>query len=198
MRSTALAILTASSLAVAGLATAVTAQPIDGAAAEGMLFGADTARVAVNPRAALSEEDEQMLRLLVESNEFTYYGAIAFAPGDGIVSPSLQGAFNYHDVDTASRTALTACEAARSPDAGACILALQLFPSGYAPRAFQLSQDATRAFGAMRDAGGEQAFAVSTTTGAFGAGTGQGADLKALSACQQTEGATDCAVVVKD
>ena len=64
---------------------------IDRLAAEGMLFGADTARVAVNPRAALSEEDEQMLRLLVESNEFTYYGAIAFAPGDGIVSPSLQG-----------------------------------------------------------------------------------------------------------
>ena len=55
-----------------------------------------------------------------------------------------------------------------------------------------------RQIGAMRDTGGEQAFAVSTTTGAFGAGTGQGADLKALSACQQTEGATDCAVVVKD
>ncbi|WP_425050241.1 5-aminolevulic acid synthase [Psychromarinibacter sp. S121] len=193
MRSTALAIL-----AAAALPAAAAAQPIGGDAAEEMLFSADAARVAINPRAGLSPEEDQTLRLLVESNGFTYYGAIAFAPGDGIMSESLQGAFNYHDVETASRTALLACEAMRSPDAGACILALQLFPSGYAPRAFQLSQDATRAFAKMRAAGEETAFAISATTGAFGVGTGQAADLKALSACQDTVGADDCAVVVSD
>ncbi|MDF0600063.1 5-aminolevulic acid synthase [Psychromarinibacter sp. C21-152] len=190
--------LTLLSLAAALVLPALAAaQPIDGETAAPMLFG-DAVSVAVNPGAGLNEKDAEIVDILVRSNDFSYYGAIAFSPEEGLMSESLQGAFNFHDVQTASRAALAACSQAKQPGTEACVVAAQLFPRGYQPRTFQLSQDATAAFADYAESDGPKAIALSASTGAYGIGTGGDAQAQAVAECNAQAGARDCRIAVAD
>lgn len=174
------------------------AAPLKGTDAQAMLFSGEGVKVAINQGAGLSETDAKTLRILVESNGFNYYGAIAFSPDDGIMSESLQGAFNYHDVNNASRVAIAACNAAKKPASRPCIVGAQVFPSGYKPGRFQISQAATAEFGRYLQTEGARALAISASTGGFGFGAGASAEAAALQACRKEAKRNDCRVVVKD
>ncbi|WP_172293927.1 5-aminolevulic acid synthase [Pseudoruegeria sp. HB172150] len=180
------------------MATHAFAQPLTGAEAKDLLFNADELVVAVNPAAELSDKDRNTLDILVESNGFGYYGAISFAPEEGLLSESLQGAFNFHSVEDANAAARAACEASRKPDGSPCIIAAQLLPQRWRPARFQLSQDATRAFEGYLEEAGEKALASSSTTGAFAVGTGEDAESTALEECNARAPDKDCVIALRN
>jgi hypothetical protein len=185
-------------LALALLPALASAQPKAGAAVEGQLFDAGGAALAVNKAAGLDAEARGMLETLVAANGFKYYGAIAFSPDEGLVSESLQGAFNYHDINAAAAAALSACGKAKKPASAGCILAAQILPRGYSPRGFQLSQDATAAFAGYRKAGQGGALAISPVSGAYGVARGAAAGPEALAACNAKAPRRDCVLAVRD
>lgn len=185
----------AAALVVPGLAAA---QAITGETAKPMLFSATGVNVAVNPGAGLNEKDAEVLDILVKTNDFKYYGAIAFSPDQGLMSESLQGAFNFHDIQAASRAALTACTRAKARGSAACVVAAQIFPRGYTSRSFQLSQDATAAFDNYESVSEDKAIALSRATGAYGIGTGSDAEAEAVSKCNANANTRDCRIVVRD
>lgn len=173
------------------------AAPIDAHTARAMLYPEGTGvRMAINEQARLSETDEKTLRILVESNAFGYFGAIAFSPDEGLMTEALQGAFDFHDVNAASQAAIAACNAVRKPGTAPCIVAAQVFPQGYAPGRLELSQSASAALAG--GANGGTALAASRASGAYGLGSGAEAGAAALAACNAKAPQKDCRVVIED
>lgn len=178
------------------LGGAAAAEVLDTAAARAQLF--PTRGQATQLSSRLSPADQATIRALIPLMEtqlrapVKYFGSIAFSPSEGLVSESLQGAFNHHSTEAADRAALAACDAAKSPGSAGCILAARILPRGYAPRPLTLSHDATLAFEkTFRKRRGPKAFAISPGTGGWGLGD---SDEAALKAC----GAGDCTIVVRD
>ncbi len=185
-------------LSLALVPALASAQPKTGGAVEAQLFDTTKPGLAFNQAAQLDAKSRGMIEALVTSNGFKYYGAIAFSPTEGLVSESLQGAFNYHDINTAAAAAVRACTEAKKRASAACILAAQILPRGYSPRPFQLSQDATAAFAGYRKAGGSGALAISPGSGAYGVARGAGAGPQALAACNAKAPRRDCVLAVRD
>lgn len=176
----------------------VLAEPLRVGEARRQLFRTEQVEVSVNPAANLDAEEEKALQALIATNSFKFYGAIAFAPSEGLISETLQGAFNYHDALNAQEAAVAACNAVRPQGTPGCIVAAQVLPRQWEPRDFQLSQDATAEFDEFRRLRGDKAFAISATSGGFGVGEGGTADVDALIECNRNAPARDCVIVVKN
>ncbi len=185
--------------ALAALPVAATAQAISGSDAGRLLFSGAGPAVAINPNAGLSELDRKTVEILIRTNDIAkYYGVIAFSPDEGLAARATQGAFNYHDVNTAAGVAIAECNRVRTRGSRPCIVAAQLLPSGYRSRPFQLSQDATNAFAEYSRIPGAKAMAASRSTGSFAVAQGATALGAAVAACNKAAPRNDCAIVVKD
>lgn len=187
------AVLAMASLGLAGMAAA---EPVDGKTARALAFKPKGVEVTLLPLEGLSEQDVKALTLAAEQQP--YYAAVALAPSEGLMSTATVAAANYHDVASAGAAALAACNAARKGGTP-CVIAAEVRPRGWEPRALSLSADAT--VGLRKDYGrarGEKALAISPATGKWAVGKGAGAEAAALATCAAHPGATDCTVVVAD
>ena len=181
-------------------ATAGIAQTFDEKSARAALF--PTKGYGIQVSGALSEKDRATAKALIpilgrETGQgVRYYTSIAYAPDQGLVSESLQGAVNFHSPSAADAAALAACEAIRR-GGRPCAIAARVVPKNYERRALTLSVDATAAFqGEYRRSKAPKALAVSPTSGAWGIGN---SDQSAIGACANSrERPRDCRVVVRD
>lgn len=177
------------------------AEPISGQAARAELF--DTSGIGLQLAGGLSDKERATIKTLIPlieqqtGTKAKFYGALAYAPDEGLVSEALQGAFNFHTVDAADAAALAACTKAKRPASGACRLAARILPPGYQKRAVSLSHDATQMFfDRYIPASGVKHFAVSRSTGAWGMAPSESG---AVRACEKdAKGARDCTVIFKD
>lgn len=187
----------AASLALVGLTLhPAQADPISGAEARDQLYPADRVEVVRHDVQRLAAEEVQILAAVAQTQK--YYAAVAFAPSLGLMSEATVMAANHHSVDAARTAALAEC-GARASGVGACVIAMEVRPAGWEARALQLSSDATEAFDRDFATGrGPRALAISTSTGLWGLGQGADAGAEALSACQGTSDAGDCAVAIID
>mgnify|MGYP001793008208 FL=1 len=185
------------SAAVVLIANAANGQTITAADAEQALFDPGPVEIAVLDLPFLSAEDKDVLGQIAMQQK--YYGAIAFAPDDGLLSESLMGAFNYHDMTEARAAALKGCEAQRA-GATPCAVVVELRPQGWeAGRALSLSGDATEAFNSQYSkAKGPKAMAISPSTGLFAVASDPAASGTATSACEALSQAGDCTVVLSE
>ena len=175
-------------------ATATTAEPISGKAAKKALFAPLKAEVQIMPEAGLAADQAQTLALVGESQP--YYGAVALAPDEGLMSEATVAAANFHDTASAAAAALADCNGKRKT-ASDCVIAAYIRPKGWKDAAFGLSSDATASFKSYDMKTG--ALAISAATGAFGMAAGAGAGEKALANCAaKNEMANDCVVAVQD
>ncbi|TDX30088.1 5-aminolevulic acid synthase [Rhodovulum visakhapatnamense] len=180
-----------------GAAVAASAEPVDGKAARKLVFKPKGAEVTVIDLPFLSEADRK--GLVFAGEQQPYYGAIAVAPSEGLISEATLAAANYHDVEAARAAALAGCDAARKPDGNPCVIAAEIRPKGWEPRALQLSADATE--GLRSDygrRGGPRAMAISESTGRWVVRKGPDAAAQALDACASASGASDCRLAVED
>ncbi|MBT8459259.1 MAG: hypothetical protein KJN60_06310, partial [Boseongicola sp.] len=121
------------------------AEPVSSAVAEAELF--NTTGIGLQLSQSLSEKERATIKALIPlieqqtGTKAKFYGALAYAPDEGLISEALQGAFNFHTVDAADRAALAACSAAKRASSGACRLAARILPPGYQKRAISLSLD---------------------------------------------------------
>lgn len=177
------------------------AEPIGGQAARLELF--DTAGIGLQLAQVLSDKERATIKTLIPlieqqtGTKAKFYGALAYAPDEGLVSETLQGAFNFHTIEAADRAAISACSAAKRATSGDCRLAARILPPGYQRRAVSLSHDATRVFfDRYTFLRGKKFFAVSRATGAWAMAASESA---ALAACAvDAKGANDCAVIIED
>jgi len=174
------------------------ASPITGSDARKLLFRGAKTSLVLNPSAPMTDVEKGALETLVATNGFQYYGAMAYAPDEGLISESLQGAFNFHSVESASQAALAACNAANAAGGQPCIVAAQIVPRRYERRDFQLSQDATAAIEEYRAIREEKAMAISPSSGGFGLGQGGTAEADALVECNRTAPQRDCVIAVRN
>lgn len=181
--------------------SAAGAEPMSGAAAQGQLF--DTTGIGLQLAQRLSEKERATIKTLVPlieqqtGTKAKFYGALAYAPDEGLISEALQGAFNFHSVEAADRAALAACSAAKRSTSGACALAARILPPGYKKRSISLSHDATRGFFEVYiPATGTKHFAASSSTGAWALAPSLNGAMRACA--QDTKGANDCSIVIKD
>ena len=183
------------------MATPAVSQSINGAEARAQLFSTKSESIQLSD--ALSKQDRATITALIPLMEkqmrtpVKYYSAIAYAPDEGLVSDSLQGAFNFHTTRAADAAALAACNKVKKSSSSDCRLAARVLPKGYKARELTLSYDATEGFNRVyRKQRGAKSFAISTTSGAWGLGA---TDAEAIASCNQDAGrATDCSVVIKD
>ena len=177
------------------------ADPMNGQEAGAELF--DTSGIGLQLAGGLSDKERATIKTLIPlieqqtGTKAKFYGALAYAPDEGLVSAALQGAFNFHTVDAADQAALQACTNAKQATSGACKLAARILPPGYQKRAISLSHDATQMFfDRYVSATGTKFFAASRGSGAWGMAPSQSG---ALRACERdAQGAKDCAIIVKD
>lgn len=170
------------------LSSLVEADVVDGKSAKQALFAPVTAEVEVLASAGLPKDQADALEMV--GGQQPYYGAIAISPDEGLMSEATVAAANYHDTDAASAAALAECNAKKTGKAD-CVVAALIRPRGWAPRALQLSSDATAGFNADYSAG---ALAVSVATGSWGIGAD---DAAAVQVCTEKNAQTkDCSVVV--
>ncbi|WP_224823489.1 5-aminolevulic acid synthase [Cognatishimia sp. MH4019] len=183
--------------ALALIAGAALAAPLTGKDARKALFKPGPVEIVVLDLPFLSAEDKAVLGQIAQQQK--YYGAIAFAPEDGLLSESLTGAFNFHDVTAARAAAIKGCKAQRTSD-NACEVVAELRPKGWeGGRALSLSGDATEAFGSeYRKAKSPKAMAVSPSTGLFAVATDPAAPGTATSQCEVLAQAGDCTVVLSE
>ena len=181
--------------AALGMALAASAAVLDGRAAKKALFAPDEIGVQVMKQSFLVDNQAEILAQV--ATQQPYYGAIAVSPGDGLMSDATIAAANYHSAEAATVAALAGCDAARKGEAPCVIVAL-VRPKGWEVRPIQLSADATSAFG--KDYGGKgAAFAVSSSSGAWGMAKGADASAAAVAACAAKFAAeSDCQVVIVD
>ena len=96
-------ILTRSAFALvlvsAALATPALAEPMTGKAAKKLLFAPVTAEVEILPEAGLSQDMADALDMVGEGQP--YYGAVAIAPEEGLMSEATVAAANFHDTTAA-------------------------------------------------------------------------------------------------
>jgi hypothetical protein len=191
---TALAALTF--LAAPALAAA---QAVDGDTAQAQLFDSKGRTVQIITYDVLSDRNKELLQLA--SREQKYYAAIAMAPAEGVLAEATVAAANYHSVADADAAALRACNGRRKggPE---CVVVARTVPKGHAARALELSVDATEDFRkTYRRAGAPKAMAISPATAKWAIMTGQGAQQRALDACNAQSaplGARDCELAVID
>lgn len=179
-------------LAVPALASVSHAQAISGQTAKDALFPPVVAEVEILAEAGLPADQAQVLVIVGEGQP--YYGAIAIAPEEGLMSEATVAAANFHDTAAATIAALAECNA-KKKTATECVVAGYIRPKGWQDNGFALSSDASAAFNDYDMKSG--AFAVSVTTGAFGMASGEGAAESAVQACvAKNEKATDCALVI--
>lgn len=183
--------------AAALIAGAAMAAPMTGKDARKALFKPGPVEIAVLDLPFLTEQDRTVLGQIAQQQK--YYGAIAFAPEDGLLSESLTGAFNFHDVPSARAAALRGCEAQRTSD-NPCEVVTELRPKGWEDgRALSLSGDATNAFRSeYRKARSPKAMAVSPSTGLFAVATDPAAPGTAMGQCEAIAQAGDCTVVLSE
>lgn len=179
------------------LSSSAFAEPLTGRDARKELFRPGPIEVEVLDLAFLTEQDKAVLDQIAQQQR--YYGAIAFGPDDGLLSESLMGAFNYHDVDVAMKAAMTGCEKQRA-GAAACEVVAVLRPKGWeAGRALSLSGDATEAYQAdYRRAKTPKALAISPSTGLFAVALEAPATETALESCEAAAQAGDCEIILVD
>jgi hypothetical protein len=179
-------------LASANLVTPGLAEPIAGKAAKKLLFAPVKAEVEILAEAGLPQDMADALVMVGEGQP--YYGAVAIAPEEGLMSEATVAAANFHDTTAAGVAALAECNA-KKKTASDCVLAAYIRPKGWAEAGLSLSSDATAAFKDYDMKTG--ALAVSVSTGAFGMAEGEGAGEAALANCAaKNEKATDCAIVI--
>lgn len=182
-------------------AGAAIAEPVSGRTAAGQLI--ETSGIGLQLSRSLSEKEGAIIQTLVPlieqqmGTKAKFYGTIAYAPDEGLVSEALQGAFNHHSVAAADAAALAACTAAKTTSGLPCQVAARILPPGYTERELSLSHDATQAFfGQYLSSRGKKVFAVSRTTGAWAMGP---SDAGALAACaRDARGVNDCEIIVRD
>ncbi|WP_052245420.1 hypothetical protein [Halocynthiibacter namhaensis] len=173
--------------------------PVDSRDARGMLFDRKGGQVVVLEQDFLTEA--QVAQLAAMGGAIPYYGAVAMAPDEGMLSETNQAAANHHSIAAAETAALAACNTARS-GGQRCVIVLHFLPNAYeSGRALELSQSATEEFRTFRRGRGEKAFAISPSTGSFASETGAGAESTAIAACNAgADGAnvtaTDCYTVI--
>jgi hypothetical protein len=171
------------------------AAQVSGEAAAAALFPPDRAAIVLDGEVRLARADRRTLEGVVAAVK--YYGAIAFAPDLGLMSPATVVAQNYHSAETAEAVALAECGA--KARGAACVIAARVLPEGHAPRALQMSAAATAAFAAdYLPAPAPKAFALSAATGSWGFAQGADARARAVADCAAQQAATDCAVAVAD
>lgn len=172
------------------------ADPIDGATARDQLFKPTPSAAQTVPQAFLSEAEMAIVAQVAATQ--AYYGAMAVAPGDGLMSNATVAAANYHDLEQARVAALTSCNARREK-AEACVIVAEIVPKGHEPRAFQLSSAATEAFNKDYKRGrGPKAMAISASTGQWAVVKAEDAAAQAVADCAAAAQATDCVVAVQD
>lgn len=169
------------------------AEPVSGKVAKKALFAPVTAEVEIMAEAGLPEDQAKVLAMVGEGQP--YYGAVAIAPDEGLMSEATVAAANFHDTAAAATAALGECNAKKTT-ATPCVVAAYIRPKGWSDRGFSLSSDATAAFKSYEAKTG--ALAVSVATGAFGMASGADAAQTALTNCAaKNDKATDCALVVE-
>lgn len=184
--------LVALCLLSAAFAAPTLAEPISGKAAKKLLFAPVKAEVEILAEAGLAQDMADALAMVGEGQP--YYGAVAIAPEEGLMSEATVAAANFHDTTSAGVAALAECNAKKTTEKD-CVLAAYIRPKGWEEAGFSLSSDATVAFKDYDRKTG--AFAVSISTGAFGMASGNGAGDAALANCvAKNEKATDCALVI--
>ncbi|MCV2880777.1 5-aminolevulic acid synthase [Actibacterium sp. XHP0104] len=172
------------------------AEPVDGKAAKAALFKPAPAEAVLVPQDVLDEKEGQIA--VQVAGQQPYYGAMAVAPEDGLLSDATVAATNYHDVDAAREAALEGCNARRK-GAAACVIVAEIRPMGHEARPLQLSSAATEAFhGYYRKQRGAKAMAISLSTGKWAVATGEGAEAQALADCALAARAEDCLVAILD
>lgn len=171
------------------------ADPLPGAEAQALLYPPDRVEIAVYDASALSQQERDVIVQVSRTQQ--YYGAVALAPDQGLMSEATVVAANYHDTASARSAALGECNAKR--DGGrACVIVLEIRPAGWEQREFQLNTDATEAFTTLYMAmEAPRAFAASATAAAWGFAGGHLAAHDALGLCAES-GATDCRIVSSD
>ncbi|MBM3616390.1 MAG: 5-aminolevulic acid synthase [Alphaproteobacteria bacterium] len=178
----------------ATLAAPALAEPMAGTAAKKLLFAPVKAEVEILPEAGLPQDMADALVMVGEGQP--YYGAVAIAPEEGLMSEATVAAANFHDTGSAGVAVLAECNA-KKKTASDCVLVAYIRPKGWAEAGFSLSSDATAAFKEYDMKTG--ALAVSLSTGAFGMADGDGAAEAALANCAaKNDKATDCALVVQN
>ncbi|NEY89004.1 5-aminolevulic acid synthase [Tabrizicola oligotrophica] len=168
------------------------AEPLTGEAAKALLFAPVTAEVEILAEAGLSADHAEALKSVGVGQP--YYGAVAIAPDEGLMSEATVAAANFHDTASAGVAALAECDAKKVTET-ACVIAAYIRPEGWKEAGFSLSSDATAALAEYDATTG--ALAISPATGAFGTASGEGSAEKAVQNCgAKNEKATDCAVVI--
>ncbi len=171
------------------------ADPIDGRTARDLLYRDVATEVVAVDVSGLSAQEVTVLTTVVQTQK--YYAAVAFAPDAGIMAEPTVLAANHHAVEFARTAALDGCNARRS-GGRACVIALELRPTGWEERALSLSADATAAFDSDYRGMGRRAFAVSLASGQWGIGRGRDAAEEALNTCRADSDVSDCAVIIAD
>lgn len=178
------------------LGTAAAADPVDGRTARKLAFDPSGVEVTVIGLDVLSDKDRAALDYVARQQ--AYYAAIAIAPSEGLMSNATVAAANYHDVDSARAAALKGCDSARK-GGKPCVIAAEVRPLGWEPRALSLSADATvglrKQYGRDR---GAKALAISPATGIWTVAKGPGAEAGALDACNAKAAPKDCRIAVAD
>jgi len=175
--------------------------PVDGRTARDLLFSRKGGQVVVFEQDFLNET--QIAQFETMGGVIPYYGAVAMAPNEGMLSEANQAAANHHSIEAAEAAALKACNTARS-GGRACVVVMHFLPDDYeAGRALELSQAATEAFRSYRRGRGEKAFVISPSTGLYAIEKGDGASGGAIDTCNvdfesSNNTATDCYTVIAD
>lgn len=170
------------------------ADTLTGKAAKKLLFAPVTGEVEIMAEAGLPGDQAQILASVML--EQPYFGAVAIAPEEGLMSEATVAAANFHDSGAAGTAALAECNA-KKVSVKDCVVAAYVRPKGWKDSGFALSSDATAAFKDYDMKTG--ALAISAQTGAFGLANGDGAADKALANCSaKNDKATDCALVLEN
>jgi hypothetical protein len=204
---------------IGGLVSApAEAQPFTEADARQMLFG-DGYEVRFVTNSGLRDQQLALFKELVSGrnsrSQFgqvaAYYGVIAISPSvfeggaEAILLDPKSVPFRYesglHSLEDARRVAMAGCNALVREGAKPCVMAAQIVPSGFTPRALSMSVFATEDFPKYRRSSSPKAFAVSASTRAYALAQGNNASTQALDACNKAasaQGARDCKLVLAD
>lgn len=173
------------------------ADPVDSAAAQTQLYIGAQVEVIQVDMSGLSAEETTLLTTIAASQKF--YAALAFAPALGIMAEPTMLAANHHSPESARAAALAGCNERRGRSGRACVIALEVRPTGWEARDLSLSADATAGFDTdYRPRRGNRALAASPSTGQWGIGRGRSATDDAMSACQGTPAVSDCVILIAD
>lgn len=183
-------------LAAPLVAQTAAAGPVSGDQARGLLFAPDRIEVARHQLPDVPPEEFEVLMTVARTQ--SYYAALAYAPGAGIMAEPTVMASNYHSPEAARAAALQQCDARRQGGAR-CRLVLEVRPAGWQARGLSLSADATTA--AAQDYArirGSRALAASESGGSWVIARGDSAEAQAVAACNQEAPARDCRVLLRD